>query len=209
MLLCSRCKTTRYCNATCQREDWKNHKNQCITQPPTPTPAPTPTPSPTPLPTPSSTFPKRPDLGTVRVPYTCHPLNPGSELELLVYTTPRTLQPDEHWGSVSLVLFEQLISLFKTTQLFLFYYLYFPPPSLNRKAHYTYFSMLTPQGMGIPSLMERHEKFCADEQYTVDVLRSCTIGKEPLHFIVFDLEKLTIEVSKTPPVGLSQGTFNG
>jgi len=26
---CSRCKTAPYCNATCQREDWLNHKRHC------------------------------------------------------------------------------------------------------------------------------------------------------------------------------------
>lgn len=28
-LRCSKCKSVQYCNVTCQKEDWKNHKGQC------------------------------------------------------------------------------------------------------------------------------------------------------------------------------------
>jgi len=29
LLICSRCKTARYCSTECQRKDWKNHKSMC------------------------------------------------------------------------------------------------------------------------------------------------------------------------------------
>ena len=30
LLKCSRCKSAFYCNATCQRNDWSNHKKVCL-----------------------------------------------------------------------------------------------------------------------------------------------------------------------------------
>ena len=39
-LRCSRCKTTLYCGAECQREDWKAHKPNCCAPPPKPPPPP-------------------------------------------------------------------------------------------------------------------------------------------------------------------------
>ncbi|KAI9096641.1 hypothetical protein DFS34DRAFT_149443 [Phlyctochytrium arcticum] len=61
-LMCTLCKSVYYCDATCQRTDWKTHKLTCTGKnkaSPAPTPAPTPNPASS-IPQRRSTFNARP-----------------------------------------------------------------------------------------------------------------------------------------------------